>query len=152
MGKIKEETKKKTKDLHIRLTERDMELIRRNCVDSGYKSLTRYVTRSLIYRRPKARRRRQSSAQAGDLQWLQEELVTLVRQVRGAAANYNQMVTIFNTLVKNVEDKKVQSYIIRRAARLDTLSREMVSALGSIRDLIGSIVPPDEDEGFGFLD
>ena len=44
-----------------------------------------------------------------------------------------------NTLVRSIGDRKVQQQIIRRAARLDTLTKEAVATLHDIRGMVGEL-------------
>ena len=67
---------------------------------------------------------------------MDERMEVLTRQLKGIASNYNQAVTVMNTLVRSIGDRKVQQQIIRRAARLDTLTKEAVATLHDIRGMV----------------
>ena len=71
--------------------------------------------------------------------WMQEQIEKLALQVRGVAKNYNQSVTVMNTLVRHVADRDSQRMIIRRAARLDALTHELVGILQDIRGTVGEL-------------
>lgn len=136
MGTVKEESRRKSRDLHVRLTEADMETVHRNCRIAGYKSISRFVRMRLTsgYLPKKS----VETERDGDSvpQWLREEMGRLSLQIRGVAGNYNQSVAVMNTLVKHVADKDSQRQIVRRAARLDTLTHEMIRILREIREIV----------------
>ena len=136
MGTVKDESRRKMKELCVRLTETDMETVRRNCRIAGYGSVSRFVRARLTYETPRqaASTADREAAPAGSIpEWLREEMGKLSRQIRGVAANYNQAVSVMNTLVKSVEGRDTQRLIIRRAARLDTLTRELVDTLQEMK-------------------
>lgn len=136
MGTVKEESRRKSRDLHVRLTEADMETVHRNCRIAGYKSISRFVRMRLTsgYLPKKS----VETERDGDSvpQWLREEMGRLSLQIRGVAGNYNQSVAVMNTLVRHVADKDSQRQIVRRAARLDTLTHEMIRILREIREIV----------------
>lgn len=138
MGTVKDESRRKMKELCVRLTESDMETVRRNCRIAGYSSMSRFVRARLTYETP----RKVPCAAGGEApasvsvpEWLREETGRLSQQVRGVAANYNQAVAVMNVLVKNVEGRDARRLILRKAARLDTLTREMVNLLAQMKDI-----------------
>ena len=143
MGTTKEESRKKIVYLHVRFTQADMETVRRNCRIAGYGSMSRFVRARLTYETP---RKAPSPADgeapaAGSVpEWLREETGRLSQQVRGVAANYNQAVAVMNVLVKNVEGRDSRRLILRKAARLDTLTREMVNLLSQMKDIAAEAV------------
>lgn len=136
MGTVKEESRRKSRDLHVRLTEADMETVHRNCRIAGYKSISRFVRMRLTsgYLPKKS----VETERDGDSvpQWLREEMGRLSLQIRCVAGNYNQSVAVMNTLVRHVADKDSQRQIVRRAARLDTLTHEMIRILREIREIV----------------
>lgn len=137
MGSMK--TGRKTSNLHIRLTTQDMETLRTSCKAAGYKSMTKYVTQCFIHNKA-VPRCGCKAAGAFETERLYADLDFLKQQLRGIAVNYNQTVAVLNTLIRNVENKKVQAYIIRRAANLDSLSHEIISVLDDIKSLVGKAV------------
>ena len=139
MGTPKEPSKLKSRRLNVRLTEADMETVRRNCAIAGYKSISRFVIASIVDVRGRGRTRRQEEPGTGVPQWIDERMEVLTRQLKGIASNYNQAVTVMNTLVRSIGDRKVQQQIIRRAARLDTLTKEAVATLHDIRGMVGEL-------------
>ena len=136
MGTVKDESRRKSCDLHVRLTEADMETVHRNCRIAGYKSISRFVRTRLT----SGYLARKNTASDGDgvsvPEWLREEMGRLSLQIRGVASNYNQSVAVMNTLVRHVADKDSQRQIVRRAARLDTLTHEMIRILREVRELV----------------
>lgn len=154
MGTVKEESRKKMKDLHVRLTQADYETVRRYSRISGYGSVSRFV-RARLTAPGKTRR----TAKAGPVdtggggtvpEWLFLEMGRLSQQVRGVAANYNQAVTVMNSLVKSVSGRETQRLIIRRAARLDVLTHEMVDTLQEMKSVVekaaGSLSGGDKED------
>lgn len=139
MGTVKDESRRKSCDLHVRLTDADMQTVRSNCRIAGYRSMSRFVrmrlTSSCMPRRTAVR----ENAAGNVPDWMQEQIEKLALQVRGVAKNYNQSVTVMNTLVRHVADRDSQRMIIRRAARLDALTHELVGILQDIRGTVGEM-------------
>lgn len=70
MGTPKEPSKLKSRRLNVRLTEADMETVRRNCAIAGYKSISRFVIASIVDVRGRGRTAaRRSRAQACHSGW-----------------------------------------------------------------------------------
>lgn len=153
MGTVKDESRRKSCDLHVRLTDADMQTVRSNCRIAGYRSMSRFVrmrlTSSCIPRRTAV----QENAAGNVPDWMQEQIEKLALQVRGVAKNYNQSVTVMNTLVRHVADRDSQRMIIRRAARLDALTHELVGILQDIRVTVGELKESlSQQEGLKELD
>ena len=139
MGTVKDESRRKSCDLHVRLTDADMQTVRSNCRIAGYRSLSRFVRMRLTSSCMPRRTAVQENAAGNVPDWLQEQIEKLALQVRGVAKNYNQSVTVMNTLVRHVADRDSQRMIIRRAARLDALTHELVGILQDIRGTVGEL-------------
>lgn len=153
MGTVKDESRRKSCDLHVRLTDADMQTVRSNCRIAGYRSMSRFVrmrlTSSCMLRRTSV----QENAAGNVPDWMQEQIEKLALQVRGVAKNYNQSVTVMNTLVSHVADRDSQRMIIRRAARLDALTHELVGILQDIRGTVGELKESlSQQEGLKELD
>lgn len=139
MGTVKDESRRKSCDLHVRLTDADMQTVRSNCRIAGYRSMSRFV-RMRITSSCMPRRTAVQENVAGNVpDWMQAQIEKLAQQVRGVAKNYNQSVTVMNTLVRHVADRDSQRMIIRRAARLDALTHELVGILQDIRGTVGEL-------------
>ena len=147
MGTPKEPSKLKCKRLNVRLTEADMETVRRNCSIAGYKSISRFVMASIVDVRGRGRARRQEEPGIGVPEWMSGQMEVLTRQLKGIAANYNQAVTVMNTLVRSLGDRKAQQQVIRRAARLDTLTKEAVATLHEIRSMVSELKEASGKDG-----
>lgn len=147
MGTPKEPSKLKCKRLNVRLTEADMETVRRNCSIAGYKSISRFVIASIVDVRGRGRARRQEEPGIGVPEWMSGQMEVLTRQLKGIAANYNQAVTVMNTLVRSLGDRKAQQQVIRRAARLDTLTKEAVATLHEIRSMVSELKEASGKDG-----
>ena len=147
MGTPKEPSKLKCKRLNVRLTEADMETVRRNCSIAGYKSISRFVMASIVDVRGRGRARRQEEPGIGVPEWMSGHMEVLTRQLKGIAANYNQAVTVMNTLVRSLGDRKAQQQVIRRAARLDTLTKEAVATLHEIRSMVSELKEASGKDG-----
>lgn len=150
---MKDESRRKSCDLHVRLTDADMQTVRSNCRIAGYRSMSRFVrmrlTSSCMLRRTSV----QENAAGNVPDWMQEQIEKLALQVRGVAKNYNQSVTVMNTLVSHVADRDSQRMIIRRAARLDALTHELVGILQDIRGTVGELKESlSQQEGLKELD
>ena len=139
MGTVKDESRRKSCDLHVRLTDADMQTVRSNCRIAGYRSLSRFVRMRLTSSCMPRRTVVQENAAGNVPDWMQEQIEKLALQVRGVAKNYNQSVTVMNTLVRHVADRDSQRMIIRRAARLDALTHELVGILQDIRGTVGEL-------------
>ena len=139
MGTVKDESRRKSCDLHVRLTDADMQTVRSNCRIAGYRSMSRFVRMRLTSSCMPRRTDGQDNAAGNVPDWMQEQIEKLVLQVRGVAKNYNQSVTVMNTLVRHVADRDSQRMIIRRAARLDALTHELVGILHDIRGTVGEL-------------
>ena len=139
MGTVKDESRRKSCDLHVRLTDADMQTVRSNCRIAGYRSLSRFVRMRLTSSCMPRRTAVQENAAGNVPDWMQEQIEKLALQVRGVAKNYNQSVTVMNTLVRHVADRDSQRMIIRRAARLDALTQELVGILQDIRGTVGEL-------------
>ena len=137
MGTVKDESRRKSCDLHVRLTDADMQTVRSNCRIAGYRSMSRFVRMRLTSSCMPRRTAVQENAAGNVPDWMQEQIEKLALQVRGVAKNYNQSVTVMNTLVRHVADRDSQRMIIRRAARLDALTHELVGILQDIRGTVG---------------
>lgn len=137
MGTVKDESRRKSCDLHVRLTDADMQTVRSNCRIAGYRSMSRFVRMRLTSSCMPRRTSVQENAAGNVPDWMQEQIEKLALQVRGVAKNYNQSVTVMNTLVRHVADRDSQRMIIRRAARLDALTHELVGILQDIRSTVG---------------
>ena len=125
MGTVKDESRRKSCDLHVRLTSSCMP--RRTAV--------------------------QENAAGNVPDWMQEQIEKVAQQIRGVAKNYNQSVTVMNTLVRHVADRDSQRMIIRRAARLDALTHELVGILQDIRGTVGELKESlSQQEGLKELD
>lgn len=139
MGTVKDESRRKSCDLHVRLTDADMQTVRSNCRIAGYRSMSRFVRMRLTSSCMPRRTAVQENAAGNVPDWMQEQIEKLAMQVRGVAKNYNQSVTVMNTLVRHVADRDSQRMIIRRAARLDALTHELVGILQDIRGTVGEL-------------
>lgn len=150
---MKDESRRKSCDLHVRLTDADMQTVRSNCRIAGYRSMSRFVRMRLTSSCMPRRTAVQENAAANVPDWMQEQIEKLALQVRGVAKNYNQSVTVMNTLVRHVADRDSQRMIIRRAARLDALTHELVGILQDIRVTVGELKESlSQQEGLKELD
>lgn len=153
MGTVKDESRRKSCDLHVRLTDADMQTVRSNCRIAGYRSMSRFVRMRLTSSCMPKRTALQENAAGNVPDWMQEQIEKLALQVRGVAKNYNQSVTVMNTLVRHVADRDSQRMIIRRAARLDALTHELVGILQDIRGTVGEMKESlSQQEGLKELD
>lgn len=153
MGTVKDESRRKSCDLHVRLTDADMQTVRSNCRIAGYRSMSRFVRMRLTSSCMPRRTAVQENAAGNVPDWMQEQIEKLALQVRGVAKNYNQSVTVMNTLVRHVADRDSQRMIIRRAARLDALTHELVGILQDIRGTVGELKESlSQHEGLKELD
>lgn len=139
MGTVKDESRRKSCDLHVRLTDADMQTVRSNCRIAGYRSMSRFVRMRLTSSCMPRRTAVQENAAGNVPDWMKTQIEKLALQVRGVAKNYNQSVTVMNTLVRHVADRDSQRMIIRRAARLDALTHELVGILQDIRGTVGEM-------------
>ena len=139
MGTVKDESRRKSCDLHVRLTDADMQTVRSNCRIAGYRSMSRFVRMRLTSSCMPRRTAVQENAAGNVPDWMQEQIEKVAQQIRGVAKNYNQSVTVMNTLVRHVADRDSQRMIIRRAARLDALTHELVGILQDIRGTVGEL-------------
>lgn len=153
MGTVKDESRRKSCDLHVRLTDADMQTVRSNCRIAGYRSMSRFVRMRLTSSCMPRRTAVQENAAGNVPDWMQEQIEKLALQVRGVAKNYNQSVTVMNTLVRHVADRDSQRMIIRRAARLDALTHELLGILQDIRGTVGEMKESlSQQEGLKELD
>lgn len=153
MGTVKDESRRKSCDLHVRLTDADMQTVRSNCRIAGYRSMSRFVRMRLTSSCMPRRTAVQENAAGNVPDWMQEQIEKVAQQVRGVAKNYNQAVTVMNTLVRHVADRDSQRMIIRRAARLDALTHELVGILQDIRGTVGELKESlSQQEGLKELD
>ena len=153
MGTVNDESRRKSCDLHVRLTDADMQTVRSNCRIAGYRSMSRFVRMRLTSSCMPRRTVVQENAAGNVPDWMQEQIEKLALQVRGVAKNYNQSVTVMNTLVRHVADRDSQRMIIRRAARLDALTHELVGILQDIRGTVGELKESlSQQEGLKELD
>ena len=150
---MKDESRRKSCDLHVRLTDADMQTVRSNCRIAGYRSMSRFVRMRLTSSYMPRRTAVQENAAGNVPDWMQEQIEKLALQVCGVAKNYNQSVTVMNTLVRHVADRDSQRMIIRRAARLDALTHELVGILQDIRGTVGELKESlSQQEGLKELD
>lgn len=153
MGTVKDESRRKSCDLHVRLTDADMQTVRSNCRIAGYRSMSRFVRMRLTSSCMPRRTAVQDNAAGNVPDWMQEQIEKVAQQIRGVAKNYNQSVTVMNTLVRHVADRDSQRMIIRRAARLDALTHELVGILQDIRGTVGELKESlSQQEGLKELD
>lgn len=153
MGTVKDESRRKSCDLHVRLTDADMQTVRSNCRIAGYRSMSRFVRMRLTSSCMPRRTAIQENAAGNVPDWMQEQIEKVAQQIRGVAKNYNQSVTVMNTLVMHVADRDSQRMIIRRAARLDALTHELVGILQDIRGTVGELKESlSQQEGLKELD
>ena len=153
MGTVKDESRRKSCDLHVRLTDADMQTVRSNCRIAGYRSMSRFVRMRLTSSCMPRRTSVQENAAGNVPDWMQEQIERVAQQIRGVAKNYNQSVTVMNTLVRHVADRDSQRMIIRRAARLDALTHELVGILQDIRGTVGELKESlSQQEGLKELD
>lgn len=153
MGTVKDESRRKSCDLHVRLTDADMQTVRSNCRIAGYRSMSRFVRMRLTSSCMPRRTAVQENAAGNVPDWMKEQIEKLALQVRGVAKNYNQSVTVMNTLVRHVADRDSQRMIIRRAARLDAMTHELVGILQDIRGTVGELKESlSQQEGLKELD
>ena len=153
MGTVKDESRRKSCDLHVRLTDADMQTVRSNCRIAGYRSMSRFVRMRLTSSCMPRRTAVQENAAGNVPDWMQEQIEKVAQQIRGVAKNYNQSVTVMNTLVRHVADRDSQRMIIRRAARLDALTHELVGILQDIRVTVGELKESlSQQEGLKELD
>lgn len=150
---MKDESRRKSCDLHVRLTDADMQTVRSNCRIAGYRSMSRFVRMRLTSSSVPKRTAGQENAAGNVPDWMQEQIEKLAQQVRGVAKNYNQSVTVMNTLFRHVADRDSQRMIIRRAARLDALTHELIGILQDIRGTVGELKESlSQQEGLKELD
>lgn len=150
---MKDESRRKSCDLHVRLTDADMQTVRSNCRIAGYRSLSRFVRMRLTSSCMPRRTAVQENAAGNVPDWMKEQIEKVAQQVRGVAKNYNLSVTVMNTLVRHVADRDSQRMIIRRAARLDALTHELVGILQDIRGTVGELKESlSQQEGLKELD
>ena len=144
MGTVKDESRRKSCDLHVRLTDADMQTVRSNCRIAGYRSMSRFVRMRLTSSCMPRRTAVQENAAGNVPDWMQAQIEKVAQQIRGVAKNYNQSVTVMNTLVRHVAD---------RAARLDALTHELVGILQDIRGTVGELKESlSQQEGLKELD
>ena len=146
MGTVKDESRRKSCDLHVRLTDADMQTVRSNCRIAGYRSLSRFVRMRLTSAYTPRRIDEQESTTNSVTAWIRTQVETLTQQIKGVAKNYNQSVTVMNTLVKHVADKDSKRMIIRRAARLDALTHELIGILQDIRGTVNELKESQEQQ------
>ena len=150
---MKDESRRKSCDLQVRLTDADMQTVRSNCRIAGYRSMSRFVRKRLTSSCMPRRTAVQENAAGNVPDWMQAQIEKLALQVRGVAKNYNQSVTVMNTLVRHVADRDSQRMIIRRAARLDALTHELVGILQDIRGTVCELKESlSQQEGLKELD
>lgn len=118
----------------MRMTDSEMETVRRNTRAAGYLSVSRYVRDRLTRRKPQTGKPAIQETWCG-LDWLRENLDGLTGQIRSAVSGYNECVNVMTALADNIGDMSSRQQIILRASRLDGLTREMIEALHSIRDI-----------------
>ena len=153
MGTVKDESRRKSCDLHVRLTDADMQTVRSNCRIAGYRSMSRFVRMRLTSSCMPRRTAVQENAAGNVPDWRQAQIEKLALQVRGVAKNYNQSVTVMNTLVRHVADRDSQRMIIRRAARRDARTPELGGILQDIRGTVGELKESlSQQEGLKELD
>lgn len=153
MGTVKDESRRKSCDLHVRLTDADMQTVRSNCRIAGYRSMSRFVRMRLTSSCMPRKTAVQENAAANVPDWMHEQIEKVAQQIRGVAKNYNQSVSVMNTLVRHVADRDSQRMIIRRAARLDALTHELVGILQDIRGTVGEMKESlSQQEGLKELD
>lgn len=139
MGVKRKICRRKTEVLHVRLTPENMAILRDNCANAGYLSLTKYITDTLIYGKNNRRYSRQSISNESIPNWLNKKMDTLTQQIKGIATNYNQSVTVMNSLSKNLDDRKIKYLLIRHLGNLNSLTKEMIEKLHDVRSLIERI-------------
>lgn len=135
MGTVKDE-RRKSRDLHVRLTDADMATVRSNCRIAGYRSMSRFVRMRLTSVSMPRRSSALENGQDNVPEWMQARMDRYAQQVKGVANNYNQSVAVMNKLVKNVADRDSQRMIIRRAARLDALTHELIGIFQDMRNTV----------------
>lgn len=139
MGTVKDESRRKSKDLHVRLTDADMETGRSNCRIAGYRSMSRFVRMRLTSVSIPRKSSAQENGQDNVPEWMQARMDKYSQQVKGVANNYNQSVAVMNRLVKCVANRDSQRMIIRRVARLDALTHELIGIFQDIRDTVDEL-------------
>lgn len=144
MGTTKEGNRRKQSNLHVRMTDSEMETVRRNTRAAGYLSVSRYVRDRLTRRKSPTGKTAMQETGYG-LDWLRENMDGLTGQIRSAVSGYNECVNVMTALTESMGDIGSRQQIIRRASRLDGLTREMIEALHSIKDIAERV----EKEGRG---
>ena len=145
MGTVKDESRRKSKDLHVRLTDADMETVRSNCRIAGYRSMSRFVRMRLTSVSIPRKSSAQENGQDNVPEWMQARMDKYSQQVKGVANNYNQSVAVMNRLVKCVA-RDSQRMIIRRVARLDALTHELIGIFQDIRDTVDELKESREEQ------
>ena len=116
-----------------------MATLRANCASSGYLSLTKYITDTLASDKKTKTGKHSLCIDADIPDWLNSKVEALTQQIRGIATNYNQSVAVMNTLVKSLNDRKVKYVIIKQTEHLNSLTKEMISNLRDIKDIVRKI-------------
>lgn len=124
------------------MTESDFKIAYGNCRISGYSSMSKFV-RDRVCVDMKPRKTREVTCSYELPEWLKAEVEILTQQVRGVAKNYNQVVTVMNTVIQNAEKRNSQREVLRRMNSLNVYTKEMIDKLQEIKGVLSKLTPKE---------
>lgn len=138
MGTIKDKSKKKSKVFYVRVTETEYETIKRNAVEAGYGSVTRFIiniaTKATVSRADKV-----SVKQPTDKdQWSRDTVDSLRQNTTKVVKSYNALYEQMNDETEQLEDGAYRLQVLRRMSRLDVYTRKLVDLFEKIKEILNN--------------
>lgn len=144
MGKEKPESERKRQHIVIRVTADEKATIVRQSRLAGYSSVSRYIIETAGRLRLTPKRPKEPIEQGLIDEIFKKDIALLTRQVKGVAANYNQVTEVLHTLIRTVSDNAVKARIVRRSSTLETLTKELIRYLHMINAKVAELDKPLE--------
>lgn len=138
MGTHRESSRKKIKMFCIRVTEENYEIIKRNAVEAGYGSVTRFITKLATSVTGNRASQGSDSQSADKEQWSRDTVDILKQNTTKVVKSYNSLYERMNDETERLQDGAYRRQVLRRMSRLDVYTRKLVDLFEKIREILNN--------------
>lgn len=136
MGTHRESSRKKVKMFCIRVTEENYEIIKRNAVEAGYGSVTRFITKLATSVTGNRASQGSDSQSADKEQWSRDTVDILKQNTTKVVKSYNALYERMSDETERLQEGAYKRQVLRRMSRLDVYTRKLVDLFEKIREIL----------------
>lgn len=136
MGTHRESSRKKVKMFCIRVTEENYEIIKRNAVEAGYGSVTRFITKLATSVTGNRASQGSDSQSADKEQWSRDTVDILKQNTTKVVKSYNALYERMSDETERLQEGAYRRQVLRRMSRLDVYTRKLVDLFEKIREIL----------------